>query len=101
MEPICLLSIVISPAIEDTIVDWLLDRNEISGFTSSPIYGHGSSAHSLSIQEQVAGRKKQVLFQIHMPSAQAQAVLKDLKQEFQGSGIHYWIMPLSDAGHLD
>lgn len=101
METICLLSIVVSPAIEDTIVDWLLDREEIPGFTSSPIYGHGSSIHSLSTQEQVTGRKKQVLFQIHMPSADAKNVIETLKSEFQGSGMHYWILPVSEAGHLD
>lgn len=101
METICLLSIVVSPAIEDTIVDWLLDREEIPGFTSTPIYGHGSSIHSLSTQEQVTGRKKQVLFQVHMPSADAGTVIETLKQEFQGSGMHYWILPVSDAGHLE
>lgn len=100
MESLSLISIVVSTAIEDTIVDWLLEREEIPGFTSLPISGHGSSIRSLTMQEQVAGRKRQVLFQIYLSTQQAQTIIEALKQEFPGSGIHYWVVPVSDAGRL-
>ena len=100
MEQLALLSIVVSIAIEDTIVDWLLEQDQISGFTSLPVSGHGTSVHSLSIHEQVTGRRKQVLFQTHMQASQTRDVIDALKQKFHGSGIHYWVAPVADAGRL-
>jgi len=28
-------------------------------------------------------------------------VINDLKQAFKGTDIHYWFVPVIDAGHLD
>ena len=100
-DPQALLSLVVSPAIEDAMVDWLLERPEVSGFTSFPIHGHGASPRSMTLAEQVAGRRRQVLFQTHLPQAQAEALIPGLKQAFAGSGMHYWLLPLAAAGHLD
>jgi hypothetical protein len=101
MENLSLISIVVSTAIEDTLVDWLLEREEIPGFTSLPINGHGSSVRSLTLQEQVAGRKRQVLFQIYLSSQEARGIIEAMKQDFPGSGIHYWVVPVEDAGRLE
>ena len=101
MESLSLISIVVSTAIEDTLVDWLLERDEVTGFTSLPINGHGSSVHSLSLREQVAGSKKQILFQIYLPAQQARLIIESLKQDFTGSGLHYWVVPVEDAGRLE
>lgn len=100
MEPLALLFIVVSTAIEDSIVDWLLEQQQISGFTSLPVSGHGTSVHSLSVYEQVTGRRKQILFQMHMQASQTRDVIDALKQKFQGSGIHYWVVPVADAGRV-
>ena len=101
MESEALLSLVVAPDIEDVIVDWLLERDEVSGFTSYPINGHGASIHAMTLAEQVAGRRRQVLFQTHMPQSQAERLLADLKRDFAGSGMHYWLVPLSACGHLE
>ena len=54
----CLLVLVVKPSIENAVIDWLLEHDDISGFTSIPISGHGVSVHSMTIAEQVAGQKR-------------------------------------------
>lgn len=95
-----LLVIIATPAIEESLVDWLLERKEISGFSSLQIDGHGSPHSELSLAEQVAGRQRRVMFHVHAESGELQILLDALKQEFRGAGLHYWLMPLLEAGHI-
>jgi len=95
-----LLSIVVSPSLEDGLVDWLLARDEVTGFTSFPISGHGSSIHSMSLAEQVSGSRRKILFQTHLPQPQALQLIERLKDDFGNCGIHYWLIPLLAGGHL-
>ncbi len=95
-----LLSLVVSPLVEDTLVDWLLARDEVPGFTSASVNGHGSSEHSMSHAEQVSGRRLQAVFRLHLPVAQAESLVAELKQDFGNSGIHYWLAPVLVCGHL-
>lgn len=66
----CLLAIVIAPESEDTLIDWLLSRADVNGFTSSRVNGHGSLGE-LTLAEQVTGR-----------------------------GLYYWLMPVMETGEL-
>ena len=97
----CLLVIVATPAIEESIVDWLLERKEITGFSSTRIDGHGSHHTDLSLAEQVTGRQRKVMFHVHAECALLNTLLAELKQQFRGAGLHYWLMPLIEAGHID
>lgn len=97
----CLLNLVVSPEVEDSVTDWLLEQAAVSGFSSAAIAGHGSSEHSMSIGEQVAGRRRQVLFQLHLSCAEARALVAAVKTEFRGSGMHYWLLPVLESGHVD
>lgn len=96
----CLLVLIVTPAIENAMVDWLLDREDVPGFTSLPINGHGASARSLSAAEQVAGRQRQVMFQLHLRHSTANALVEAIRRDFGGSGMHYWLMPVLASGHL-
>ncbi len=95
-----LLSIIAPPAVEDSMVDWLLACREVTGFTSFPVSGHGSSARSMSLAEQVAGRQRKILFQTHLPEPLALQLMERLKGEFSDCGIHYWLTPLLGAGRI-
>lgn len=97
----CLLVLVVTPAIRDAVVDWLLGREDVRGFSSFPISGHGVSVHAMTIAEQVAGGQKQVVFQTVLPEATAKDVLAALQEEFSGSGMHYWLLPALSAGHIE
>jgi hypothetical protein len=94
------LHLVVSPSVEYAVADWLLEREELSGFSSLEIRGHGSSEKSMSLAEQVAGRQRQTLFVVHMDEAAARVVLAALREAFRGSGMHYWLTPAAEAGHI-
>ncbi|MGB5276055.1 MAG: DUF3240 family protein [Gammaproteobacteria bacterium] len=96
-----LISIVVEPTVEDTVVDWLLEQSQISGFTRIAVDGHGSSTHSMSTAEQVAGRKKQVMFQFYLPEQLMSAVVEGLTNDFHGTGLHYWVTPILASGRLE
>lgn len=100
MSEQCLVNLVVSPQAGDAVTDWLLEQDQVSGFSSYPIAGHGSSPHAMSLAEQVAGKQRQLLFQLHLPITHAQQLISALKRDFSGSGMHYWLLPVLDAGHL-
>jgi hypothetical protein len=101
MSELVLLNLVAAPAVEDAIADWLLARSELPGFTSLPVAGHGSSIHSMTLAEQVAGRRRQVLFQCYLPADLADRLIDAVRTDFAGSGLHYWVLPVRAAGHID
>ncbi len=95
-----LLNIISLPSMEDTLVDWLLVQSEITGFSSIEINGHGAAVAGLSIAEQVEGRQKHVQFSIHTEKKIALNLIVRLKERFQGSGLHYYVLPLIEAGKV-
>lgn len=97
----CLLSLIVSPAIENALIDWLLERDDIPGFTSVPINGHGTSTDTLTLSEQVAGHRRQIIFRMCLPETVAQTVLAEVQTSFRGSGMHYWLLPVLASGHID
>jgi hypothetical protein len=97
----CLLHLICSPTLEDSLAEWLLERAEVPGFTSLPISGHGSSERSMTLAEQVAGRSRRVLFMLELPEPTARALVEAVRAEFAGSGLHYWLLPMLAAGHID
>ena len=95
-----LLTLVVPPGLADAIADWLLEREDVPGFTSERVSGHGSSELSMTLAEQVAGRSRRVMFSTYLPAVAAQAVLAGLREEFRGTGLNYWLVPVVAAGHL-
>jgi hypothetical protein len=96
----CLLHLICSPKLEESLAEWLLERADVSGFTSLPIAGHGSSEHSMSLAEQVAGRSRRVMFLLELNEPVAQTLIDELGEAFSGSGMHYWLVPLRASGHI-
>jgi len=94
-----LLSIIAPPTMEEELIDWLLTQPNLSGFTSQAANGHGSG-HQMSLAEQVTGRRRQITFWIELEKKLADSILADLKQNFSGSGLHYWLLPLSESGSI-
>lgn len=92
-----LLILVAAPSLEEPLVDWLLEQEELPTFTSIPISGHGGTG-PLSVAEQVAGRRRQVMFHVLVDAASARALTEDLRVRFPGSGIRYWITPVLGEG---
>jgi hypothetical protein len=95
-----LLSIVCTPAQEELLIDWLLLQKGLTGFSTLRIHGHGVLGQQLSLTEQVTGRQAKVMFKLHATLSVLQNIIQGLKQDFTGTGLHYWLVPLLEAGHL-
>ncbi len=100
MTDSCLLTLVAPPSLEDTLIDWLLMQDYISGFNSVEINGHGARSHQISIYEQVTGRQKRIEFQIHTEISIANSMIDVLKIKFLNSGLHYILTPVLSAGQI-
>ena len=96
-----LLILVATPALEEALVDWLLEHEDAPAFTSMPISGHGVGHATLSIAEQVTGRQHQVMFHVQATRHEADALIEELRGRFAGTGLSYWVMPLIEMGRLE
>ena len=95
-----LVTINVPPLLEESVVDCLLAIESADGFSSLVVSAHGSEHEALSLAEQVAGRKKQIRFQMYVPEQQLNVLIDKLKQDFSGAGIHYWVMPVLESGAI-
>ncbi|MBZ4200298.1 MAG: DUF3240 family protein [Methylotenera sp.] len=91
-----LLILIVPPSLEEMLVDYLLLRKDISGFTSHKVHGHGR-VHgdvNLSIVEQVSGRQARVQFMTHAAVEDLQVLVTEIKQRFRSADIHYILLPI-------
>lgn len=92
------LTLTIAPNLEDALSDYLLSLEEVGGFTSYPVRGHGEN-RQLSIAEQVTGRQKRVQFELILNAEQISTVLDGLRDNV-GSDIFYWYQDVGGSGRL-
>jgi len=95
-----LVVLTTSPALQEPVVDWLLEHLDGGGFTGVPVAGHSSRLEGLSAAEQVSGRQQRYQFQVQMPVERAEGFLTGLREAFAGADIRYWIMPVLAGGSL-
>ena len=81
------------------MVDLLLSTDEIPGFQSYPIRGHGRIG-AMTIAEQVEGRRNRVQFEVVLESEVLELLLQKLKEALPVPDIIYWVMPISASGRL-
>lgn len=95
-----LLVLNLNPSLEDDLVDYLLGLDEVEGFTSFPVRGHGRHGEAMSTAEQVSGRRKRVQFELLLDEAAVETVLAGLRDAV-GTDLYWWCQPVSASGHLD
>jgi Protein of unknown function (DUF3240) len=101
MSDPCIACLVIAPAVEDMVVDWLLSDAPTRGFTCTPAFGHGETPDRMSTTEKIAGRVRRVQIQILCTTrAEADGLLERLAATFPKVAIHYWIQPVLEHGRL-
>ena len=93
-----LVTLNIPPSLEEMLVDQLLLLESEHGFSSFQVYAHHHENKSLSLAEQVTGRQKRTRFQMYIPEHELPSLLAQLRRDFKGSGIQYWVMPVIDSG---
>ena len=91
-----LLILIVPPSLEEMLVDYLLLRKDISGFTSHKVHGHGRvhGELNLSIIEQARGRQARVQFMTHAAVDNLQLLVTELKLKFRSEDIHYILLPI-------
>ncbi len=93
-----LVTLNIPPSLEEMMVDSLLLLETEHGFSSFEVNAHHHVHHGLSLAEQVTGRQKRVRFQLYVPAAKLPDLIAKLREDFAGSGIQYWVLPVVENG---
>jgi hypothetical protein len=93
-----LVTLNVPPSLEEAIVDCLLTLESEHGFSSLPVNSHDHKNWNLSSAEQVTGRQKRIRFQMYVPEDGLAPLLVQLRAEFSGAGINYWVMPVVENG---
>lgn len=93
-----LVTINVPPAVEGSVVDCLLVLEAEHGFSSYPVSAHHHLNQGLTLAEQVTGRQKEIRFQIYVSGQGLKMLLKQLRQEFSGASINYWVSPVVESG---
>lgn len=91
-----MLILSVPPAQEEDMVDYLLEHPSVEGFTSLSANGHGN-ASTMTVSEQVTGRRKRVQFQVILEDTDVPAVTAELSARV-GQDIVYWQVPVSGFG---
>ena len=93
-----LVTLNIPPSLEELMVDSLLLLETEHGFSSFPVNAHHHENLGLSLAEQVTGRQRRIRFQMYVPVDELPVLLAQLRQDFSGSGIQYWVLPVIENG---
>ena len=95
-----LITLNVPPTLEEAIVDCLLTFEAEHGFSSFPVSAHDHKNEGLSLAEQVTGRQRKIRFQMYVAKQDLSALVNRLKEDFSGSGIHYWVLPVIENGMI-
>lgn len=97
--PDCCLSLIVPKALEETVVDLLLEREAlVPGFTTLVADGHGPNAQFRTARERVRGRAHCVLVLAMLETSCARQLLAELKAELEGTDIVWWLSPITAYG---
>ncbi len=94
-----MLVLNIPPELEEDLIDYLLSLGPVTGFTSYDTRGHGSEV-TLTIAEQVSGRRKRKQFELLIEEESIPALLDGLPSAV-GRDIAYWEQMISNIGHIN
>ena len=94
------ITLNVLPAFEERVIDWLVDRDDASGFTTYATFGHSASHGELTAAEQVSGRQKRLEFRVELPRRALDEFLAALAARFGGTDLYYYVVPVLRSGHL-
>lgn len=100
-EPTCLVVIVAPLALEDALVDELLEHPEWApGFNTMRIEGHGRGVAWTTTKERVRGRVGRLRLEMPTTRAGAAALIAHLRAVLPNPQIFYWAVPLDICGGI-
>jgi hypothetical protein len=99
--PVC-LTLIAARRLREELFEYLsAQRDLVTGFTASDAAGHGPTVLLHSAAEQVKGNAAQTMVRIILAGPDAARLLARLKSAFAGTGLVYWITPVSEFGVID
>ena len=99
MPELC-LTLLCPPAIEEKLLDLLLMSPNATVFTSTATAAHGLPAGTLSQSEQVLGRAHAIQVQVVFAAADKAVLLDQIRLQFAGAGLRYWLTDVVEAGEV-
>ena len=93
-----LVTLNVPPSLEEVVVDCLLMMEAEHGFSSFQVNAHHHENKGLSLAEQVSGRQKRIRFQMYVGEENLSELVAQLRQDFSGAGIQYWVLPVIERG---
>lgn len=97
-EKFTMLVLNTAPELEENLIDYLLSFEQVEGFTSYQVHGHGEH-RNLSVTEQVTGRRKRSQYEIFLASSAIAKVLEGLASAV-GRDIVYWEQTARNFGRI-
>jgi hypothetical protein len=94
------VTLSLAPSLEERMLDWLLEREDVAGFTGYTTYAHGGDGRMLSIAEQVSGRQRRLELRVEVRAAAVDAWLAALAAGFAGADVDYHVTPILRSGRL-
>jgi hypothetical protein len=94
------VTLSLAPSLEERMIDWLLERDDIATFTGHMTYAHGADGRELSVAEQVSGRQRRLELRVEVRAAAVDAWLGALAAAFAGADVDYHVTPILRSGRL-
>lgn len=95
-----LVTIVVSPEIEDVFVDWLLERPELERFNTYQVKSYNKNHDDYTLTEKVTGWKRKIAVRVLFPTEVIDDVLTAMRAKFGNTGIYYRITPFYEDGTI-
>jgi len=99
MAELC-LTILCPPPLAEQVLDTLLTMSEILFFTSSAASAHGLEHSALNATEQVLGMARMTRIEALLLHATRAEVVAQLNSALAGTGLKYWMSPVTQAGEF-
>lgn len=95
-----LVTINVPTSLEEAMVDCLLSFENAQGFSSFQVGAYNHRHQGLSLEEQVYGRQRKICFQMYADKKKLAILLTQLKADFSGAGLQYWVLPVVEQGEI-
>lgn len=99
MSEIC-LTFLCPPTIEEKLLDLLIMSPHATVFTSTSTAVHGLRHGSFNQTEQVLGRAFATQVQVIFADTDKVTLLAQIRQQFAGAGLRYWVTTVVEAGEI-
>lgn len=93
-EKPCLLVIVVTPELEEPVVDWLLEQERIASFSQQEIRGFNRNHADFSLVEQITGRQKRLMFHVQTTETYGRSITESLRNVLADADMESYMIPL-------